>query len=235
MEPIACSPRATLPPTLPSPPLPHRLQSTTIVFPPPIRHHCRQPMPPPPPSPSPMGRGVVGRPQIGERTRRSASHGEDLARRPHTERGAHRPTVHRRRSSTGNRAWGRSSPGSYARGRINRRTTHGERSLSAATVAASTRPQAPPAAWTAAAAATSYPAVAATCYFHFDSVAAASSLTPPQSLPTAVAASTMPPPPSPQPTLLPSLVVAATLSYHRSPHGLCCCWNVCVRERINED
>nr|BAD45676.1 hypothetical protein [Oryza sativa Japonica Group]BAD45830.1 hypothetical protein [Oryza sativa Japonica Group] len=172
-----------------------------------------------------MGRGVVGRPQIGERTRRSASHGEDLARRPHTERGAHRPTVHRRRSSTGNRAWGRSSPGSYARGRINRRTTHGERSLSAATVAASTRPQAPPAAWTAAAAATSYPAVAATCYFHFDSVAAASSLTPPQSLPTAVAASTMPPPPSPQPTLLPSLVVAATLSYHRSPHGLCCCWN----------
>lgn len=189
-------------------------------------------MPPPPPSPSPMGRGVVGRPQIGERTRRSASHGEDLARRPHTERGAHRPTVHRRRSSTGNRAWGRSSPGSYARGRINRRTTHGERSLSAATVAASTRPQAPPAAWTAAAAATSYPAVAATCYFP-DSVQRP--LSPRAAICPRILASTMPPPPSPQPTLLPSLVVAATLSYHRSPHGLCCCWNVCVRERINED
>lgn len=119
-----------------------------------IHHHRVPPIattaPPMPPPHAAHGRGVV-RPRIGERTRRSASHEEDLARRPHTERGAHRPTVHRRRSLTGNRAWGRSSPGSYARGRINWRTTRGERSLSAHLFApqpqrlrAWTAPQEPP-------------------------------------------------------------------------------------------
>lgn len=207
-----------------------------------IHHHRVSPSNPPPPSPADAPSSPIAVAH-GERSRRlTANWGENspvsLARG-----GSRQEAAHRARSSPAYRPQeeelnGKPRVGEELAGKLcageNQLAdnTRGEELVGAIVLAPHGTA---PAAWTAAAAATSYPAVAATCYLHFDSVAAASSLTPPQSLPTAVAASTMPPPPSPQPTLLPSLVVAATLSYHRSPHGLCFCWNVCVRERMNED